>query len=281
MKSIAYSDIVEQIAQTCILACIQLPEDVSASLEKSLAHETTPRARMLLQQCIDNASLAKEHSIPLCQDTGYAVYFVKLGDEVSITGGHLCDAIQEGTAQGYTMGLLRKSIVADPLFDRRNTGNNTPALIHVELVPGDILEITFVPKGGGAENMSALKMLKPSDDVQGVHDFVVDTAIKAGGNPCPPIIVGVGIGGTFEHCAFLAKKALIRPLGSVHKDSRYGALEQRIKNSINASGIGAQGLGGTITALAVHIETSPCHIASLPVAVNINCHVARHKTIYL
>lgn len=281
MKTIAYIDIVKKVTDMCLKANINLPSDVLSSLKSAAKNEKSELARSILNQCIDNADIALKEKMPICQDTGFAVFFVEIGTDICINGGTIIDAINEGTAKGYKEGYLRKSIVEEPLFDRMNTGDNSPAVIHLELVPGDKLKITLAPKGGGSENMSAVAMLKPSDGEQGIVDFVVETVVKAGGNPCPPTIVGVGIGGTFEKCALLAKKALLRPIGTHHPDKRYAELERKILEKINASGVGPQGLGGTFTALAVHIETFPCHIASLPVAVNLNCHAARHTSIML
>jgi len=215
--------------------------------------------------------------MPICQDTGFAVFFIEMGEDVRITGGGFEEAIYEGVRQGYREGYLRKSIVDDPLFERKNTKDNTPPIIHLRLVPGDRIKIVFAPKGGGSENMSEVKMMVPADGEEGVKRFVVDRVRRSGGNPCPPVIVGVGIGGTFEHVAYLAKKALLRPVDSHHPDPRFAKLEDEILEEINKLGIGPMGLGGRTTALAVHIETHPCHIASMPVAVNMQCHAARHK----
>jgi fumarate hydratase subunit alpha len=281
MRAIAYSDIVTHVADLCIQAARDLPADVRDALASSAARENSPRAVSLLGQCLDNADIAARERMPICQDTGFAVFFIEMGAEVHIAGGLLGDAIAEGTARGYTEGYLRKSIVDDPLFDRVNSGDNTPPVIHLSIVPGDHLRIVLAPKGGGSENMSAVAMLKPADGRAGVADFVVDTVVRAGGNPCPPTIVGVGIGGTFEMVTLLAKRALLRKVGEPNPDERYAALEQEILERINASGVGPQGLGGKTTALAVHIETHPCHIASLPVAVNLNCHAARHAEVTL
>lgn len=229
-----------------------------------------------MKQLITNAEIARENKVPMCQDTGFAVIFVELGQEVSITGGNLYDAINAGVRKGYTDGYLRKSIVGHPL-DRKNTGDNTPAVIHTSIVPGDKLKITVAPKGGGSENMSGIKMLKPAEGIEGVKKFVLEVVKAAGPNPCPPIVVGVGIGGTFEKAALLSKESLLRPLGRPSHLPEVAGLELELRDSINSLGIGPQGLGGKTTALAVHIEVFPCHIASLPVAVNINCHAARHK----
>lgn len=263
------------VAEMCREANIYPGDEVAEALKKALTREESPAGREALRQLIENLEIARREQLPLCQDTGFAVFFVEWGQEVHLTGGSLQDAINEGVRRGYREGCLRKSVVADPLH-RVNTGDNTPAVIHTALVPGDRVKITFAPKGGGSENMSALKMLRPSDGVEGVVDFVVRCVREAGPNPCPPIVVGVGLGGTFEQVAVIAKKALLRPLGRPHPDPYYAALEQKMLEKVNDLGIGPQGFGGRITALAVHIETFPAHIASLPVAVNLNCHAARH-----
>lgn len=276
VRSIPFNDVVNAVATCCLEAATKLPADVIAGIKDALAKESSPLAQDFLRQYLENAHIAEELKLPLCQDTGFAVFFVEIGSMCVIDGGTITEAITAGTAKGYEMGFLRKSIVTDPLFKRVNTRDNTPPIIHLTQVPGDRLSVILAPKGGGSENMSALKMLTPSAGEQGVIDFVVESVIKAGGNPCPPTIVGVGIGGTFEKAAFLAKKALIRPLGQASIDEEYSLLEAKILTAINASGVGAQGLGGDTTSFAVHIEHFPCHIASLPVAVNLNCHAARH-----
>ena len=276
MKTIEYARIVEAVAGLCLKAAYDLPDDVLEAIKSSLEQESSGRGKAFIQQYIDNAAIAREERMPICQDTGFAVYFVRLGEEVKIEGGSLCDAITAGTARGYREGFLRCSIVNDPLFKRKNTGDNTPPVIHIELVPGDKLSVTLAPKGGGSENMSTLKMFAPSAGRNGIIDFVVDTVVNAGGNPCPPTVVGVGVGGTFEKVAYLAKKALLRKIGEHNPDPEYAQLETDILKRINASGVGPQGLGGDVTSFAVHIEYFPCHIASLPVAVNLNCHAARH-----
>lgn len=257
-----------------------LGDDVYQALQAGATDEESPIGRDVFAQLVENADIARDEQVPMCQDTGFAVVFVELGQDVHITGGLLNDAINAGVAKGYTEGYLRKSIVGHPL-DRKNTGNNTPAVIHVEIVPGDKLKITVAPKGGGSENMSGVRMLKPSDGVEGVRKFVVETVKAAGSNPCPPIIVGVGIGGTMEKAAYLAKKALLRRVGEHNANHSDAALEDELLKLVNDTGIGPAGLGGRITALAVNVETHPCHIASLPVAVNIQCHAARHKEIVL
>lgn len=281
MRTIAYNTVVEAASNLCMQAAANLPKDVVDALRKSVAREESPRGRAILEQCLENAECATRENDPICQDTGTAVYFVEIGAEVTVTGGTIIGAIQEGTRLGYKNGFLRKSIVSDPVFDRKNTGDNTPAVIHVEIVGGDKVAITLLPKGGGSENMSALAMLKPAQGSAGVVDFVVSTAVLAGGNPCPPVIVGVGIGSTADGVMLLAKKALLRSVGKPHCDERYARLEEDILRRINDSGIGPQGLGGTVTALAVHIEEAPCHLASLPVGVTLNCHAARRGTIVL
>jgi fumarate hydratase subunit alpha len=233
----------------------------------------------MLDRIIENFGIASRRRFPVCQDTGMACVFVELGNEARV-GGNLEDAVNEGVRRGYTEGCLRKSVVADPL-DRKNTGDNTPAMLYVEFVPGDRITVTVAPKGFGSENKSRLEMLRPSDGVEGVTDFVLDTVERAGADPCPPIVVGIGIGGTFDKAAFLAKKALLRPLGSRHKQEYYASLEAALLEKINALGIGPQGFGGAATALGVMIETLPTHIAGLPCAVNINCHAARHVRVVL
>jgi len=283
MKKIHYNDIVSAVRDLCIQANISLPSDTLNALKSSAEKEQSPLGKSILKQCIANASEAAEKQMPVCQDTGLAVFFITMGTGVSIEGGSglIIDAVNDGVRLGYKDGYLRKSVLSDPLYDRKNTGDNTPAIIHIEPAAGDEFSITIAPKGGGAENMSRIAMLTPSAGEKGVVDFVVNAVVTAGGNPCPPTVVGVGIGGNFERCAYLAKKALIRQAGSPNADPRYAALEAKILEKINASGVGPQGLGGTVTAFSVQIEYEPCHLASLPVAVNINCHVHRHKTVEL
>ncbi|MEO0093090.1 MAG: fumarate hydratase [candidate division WOR-3 bacterium] len=279
-KVIPYQNIVDTVAKLCIDANCQIGDDVINAFKKGLEIEESPTGKEILKQLIENALIAKKEMIPACQDTGFAVVFLEVGSDVKITGGELYDAINAGVAKGYKEGYLRKSIVADPLR-RKNTGDNTPAVIHTEIVPGGNLKITVAPKGGGSENMSEVKMLTPAAGAEGIKDFVVDRVLRSKANPCPPIIVGVGIGGTFEKVAYLAKKALLREIGSTHPDPFYAEMEKELLERINKTGIGPQGFGGRVTALAVFIETFPCHIASLPAAVNINCHAARHKTAIL
>lgn len=280
MREIKYDSIVQAVRSMVPEAASDLGQDVEAALKEAFQREESPVGKGVLDQIVQNVKLAREGSDPICQDTGFHVFFVELGSEVHITGGLLVDAITEGLRNGSSEGFLRNSILGDPL-ERVNTGDNTPAVVHVELVPGDKMKITLAPKGGGSENMSRLAMLKPADGEEGVRKFVVETVSLAGGNPCPPVVVGVGIGGTFERCAILAKKALTRPVGSSHPIERYAKMERELLAEINNLGVGPMGLGGRVTALAVHIETYPCHIASLPVAVNVNCHAARHSHIEL
>lgn len=258
-----------------------LPADVEQALEAGLAKEESAFGKYCLEQIITNCHLARENEQAMCQDTGIAVVYVELGQDVHIEDGSLYDAIHEGVRRGYADGYLRKSVVEEPLFGRENTGDNTPAVIHTDVVPGDQLKITVVPKGAGSENMGGLKMLKPADGLEGAKKFILDTVRNAGGNPCPPIIVGIGVGGTMEKAAELSKEALKREIGSRNEHPLYAQLEEELLESINKMGIGPQGLGGRVTALAVHVEYYPTHIAMLPVAVNINCHAARHKEIIL
>lgn len=280
MKTITAEAITETVKKLCIDANIYLGNDVKAAISASKETETSQTAKEILGKLQENMQVAESRGIPVCQDTGMAVVFVKLGQDVHITGGLLTDAIHQGVAKGYTEGYLRKSVVSDPL-ERNNTGDNTPAVIHLEMVAGENLEITVAPKGFGSENMGALKMLKPADGVEGIKEFVLDTVKRAGANPCPPIVVGVGIGGTMEQCALLAKQALCVDLDCENPNPFYRDLEQELLCKINDLGIGVQGFGGSTTALAVNILTYPTHIAGLPCAVNINCHVTRHKTAIL
>ena len=279
MKQISCREITDHVRKICLEANFALGEDVLQAFNAAEKNEESPIGREIMGMLTENARIAKDESIPMCQDTGFAVFFVELGDDVRVIDGNLIEAINEGVRRGYQEGYLRKSICHP--FTRKNTGDNTPAVVHVELVPGDKLKIIFAPKGGGSENMSRVTMLRPSDGKKGIKDFVVTRVKESGANPCPPTIVGVGIGGTFEKAAWLAKKALLRPLGSAHPDPELAAFEQEIFTAINNLGIGPQGFGGSTTSLAVHIELFPCHIASLPVAVNINCHAHRHKEVIL
>jgi fumarate hydratase subunit alpha len=279
VRKIQVEQIISAVESLCIRSNIELPQDVRIALDKALEDEASPLGREIIKDIIKNTEIAKEEYIPICQDTGFAVFFLKLGQDVQIVGGNLNDAINEGVRRGYTNGYLRKSIVTDPFLKRVNTKDNTPAIIHTEIVPGDKLTITIAPKGGGSENMSALRMLKPADGVEGIKNFVIETVDKAGSNPCPPIVVGVGVGGTIDMTTLIAKKALLRPLGEHHPQPEVAALEKELLEEINKLGIGPQGFGGTTTALAVNIETFPAHIASMPVAINIQCHVARHMEV--
>jgi len=279
-RIIPFREVAEAVRDLCGKAAVELPDDVLSALRRGRERESCPLARSFFDQYLENAQIAASERMPLCQDTGFAVFFVEYGEEVQVEGG-IVAAIDAGVREGYKRFYLRKSIVEEPLFERKNTADNTPAVIHFTPVPGDKVRIVLAPKGGGSENMSTLRMLKPSDGRSAVVDFVVESVRKAGGNPCPPVIVGVGLGGTFEKAAEIAKKALLRKAGTPHPDPRYAELEREILEKINATGVGAQGLGGDITALAVHVEYYPCHIASLPVAVNLNCHAARHAEVTL
>ena len=276
MREIQAETITRTVAKLCVEANCHLPEDMKHCIRTARAAEPWPQGQEILDRIIENFEVADRENLPVCQDTGMACVFVKLGQEVHVVGD-LNEAIHEGVRQGYREGYLRKSVVRDPL-DRVNTGDNTPAVITYDIVPGDRIDITLAPKGFGSENMSAIKMLRPSDGVEGVKEFVLKTVESAGPNPCPPIVVGVGIGGTFDKAASLAKRALLRDADSSHPDAFYADLEKELLKKINALGIGPQGFGGRTTALAVNIETFPTHIAGLPVAVNINCHVTRHQT---
>lgn len=279
-RTIETATVTATVARLCREANFNLPPDVCRSLEEAVAAESSPTGREVLAQIRENALIAATEEVPLCQDTGFTVVFLELGQDAHITGGDLYAAVNEGVRRGYREGYLRKSIVGHPLT-RVNTGDNTPAVIHTEIVPGDGLRITVAPKGGGSENMSAIRMLKPAEGMAGVKKFVVETVERAGPNPCPPIVVGVGIGGTFEKAAAIAKKALLRDLGQPSEDPAAAVLEKELLREINCLGIGPAGLGGNSTALAVHVELYAAHIASLPVAVNINCHAARHVSAVL
>ncbi len=277
MREIDAKLITDTVAQMCVEANCRLNPDIRAALESGLESETNGTARDVLENILKNADIAAEEELPICQDTGMAVFFVKIGQDVHITGGSFNDAINEGVRRGYESGYLRKSVVADPVR-RGNTGDNTPAIIHTEIADGENIEITIAPKGFGSENMSAIKMLKPSEGLEGIIDFVVKTARDAGSNPCPPIVVGVGIGGSFEKAAIMAKQALLREVNSENPDPYYAELEKTLLEKINKSGIGPQGFGGKTTALGVNVEMFPTHIAGMPCAVNISCHVTRHLT---
>ena len=276
MREISAQQITDVVERLCIEANVDLPCDIRAKLDQSWEEESWPLAKGILDTIRENFNIAAEDRVAICQDTGMACVFLEIGQEVHIQG-NLREAVDEGVRRGYTNGHLRKSVVQDPIH-RVNTGDNTPAVLYTELVEGDGFKITVAPKGFGSENMSRIKMLKPSDGVEGVKEFVVNTVEEAGPNPCPPIVVGVGIGGTFDKAALLAKKAIVRSTDVRNPDPYYADLEQELLEKINALGIGPQGIGGGTTALAVNIEKMPTHIAGLPVAVNINCHVTRHKS---
>ncbi|MFD1037447.1 fumarate hydratase [Virgibacillus byunsanensis] len=280
MREITYEDIVEKVASMCQEASYSLGEDVLNAFHAAVKTEASDNGKHVLNQLIENAEIAETEHVPMCQDTGTAVFIADIGQECHITGGSLTDAINEGVKKGYGEGYLRNSIVRDPL-DRKNTGDNTPAIVHIDFVEGNQLKLHMTAKGGGAENMSDLKMLKPSDGLQGIKDYILDIVKVAGPNACPPLVVGVGIGGNFERCAFLAKKSLFRPIGERHQDAEIAALENELAEEINRLGIGPQGMGGTTTALDVKVEVEACHIAALPVAVNLNCHASRHKEVTL
>lgn len=276
MREINSLEITETVKRLCIDANCHLSSDIKERIETFCEEETWPQAKEILERIIENYNISDNSDQPVCQDTGVACVFLKIGQDVHINGD-ITEAVNEGVRQGYAQGYLRKSVVRDPI-DRVNTTDNTPAMIYFEIVPGDKIEITVAPKGFGSENMSRIAMLRPSDGLQGVKDFVIKTVEEAGSNPCPPIVVGVGVGGTFDKAAYLAKKALIRPVDVPNEDSFYANLEKELLEQINSLGIGPQGFGGKTTALAVNIEKFPTHIAGLPVAVNINCHVTRHCT---
>jgi fumarate hydratase subunit alpha len=278
MKDIHVATIIPVIKRLCMEANYDIGDDVIAKIQEFAEQEESPVAKDILAILLENYRLAAHERMPICQDTGMAMVFVELGQDVHIVGGDLYTAIHEGVRQGYREGYLRNSMVTDPVIVRKNTNDNTPALIHTEIVPGEAMMLTVMPKGGGAENMSEIKMLKPADGIEGVKEFVVDRVRRSGGNPCPPVIVGVGLGGSFEYSALLAKKALLRPLTVKNPDPVYAAVEQELLERINRLGIGPQGLGGRTTALAVLMLHNPCHIASMPVAVNIECHAHRHKS---
>lgn len=277
MREIQCSKITEVIRKLCIEANEHLPEDVKCAIKTARKEEDGEIAKGILDNIIENYEIADRENVPICQDTGMAVVFMEIGQDVHITGRDLTECVNEGVRQGYTDGYLRKSVVKDPIR-RGNTGDNTPAILYTEIVPGEQIKITVGPKGFGSENMSRIMMFKPSAGLEGIKDFIIETVKFAGPNPCPPMVVGVGIGGTFDRCALLAKKALMRPLGSSNKDPFYADLEKELLLKINSLGIGPQGLGGRTTAIGLNIETFPTHIAGMPCAVNINCHVTRHKT---
>ena len=281
VRELDVAEITAAVRDLCITANYDLPVDVYEALKAAQEVEESPVGREVLAQLVENADIAAADRAPICQDTGLAVIFAEVGQDVHLTGGDFEEAVHEGVRRGYGEGYLRKSVAEEPAHARRNTTDNTPAIIHTSIVPGDRLRLTMMAKGGGAENMSSLNMLKPAQGWAGVADAVVGTVSRAGSNPCPPVVVGVGIGGTIEVVTLLAKKALLREVGSRHPDPRLAALEDELLERINALGIGPQGLGGRTTALAVFIEEMPCHIASMPVAVNVQCHAQRHKSVTL
>jgi fumarate hydratase subunit alpha len=281
IRQLDVSAVTEAVRELCMTANYDLPVDVYEALEAAARSEESPVGREVLAQLVENADIAAADRVPICQDTGFAVIFAEVGQDVHLTGGVFEEAVHEGVRQGYGDGYLRKSVAEEPGHARRNTRDNTPAIIHTSIVPGDRVCLTMMAKGGGAENMSSLNMLKPAQGWAGMVDAVVETVSRAGSNPCPPVIIGVGIGGTIETVTLLAKKALFRDVGSTHPDPRIAAMEDELLEKINALGIGPQGLGGRTTALDVFIEEMPCHIASMPMAVNVQCHAQRHKTVTL
>ncbi len=277
MREIEVAKITEVVERLCIDANNHLPADVKAAIERCRACEDGQIACGVLDNIIENYNIADRENVPICQDTGMACVFLEIGQDVHFVGGDLTDAINEGVRRGYDKGYLRKSVVKDPVR-RGNTGDNTPAMIYTEIVPGENVKVTLGPKGFGSENMSAVRMFKPSAGLQGIKDFIIETVEAAGPNPCPPIVIGVGIGGTFDKAALLAKKAIMRPLDTHHPDPYYADLEVEMLEKVNQLGIGPQGFGGKTTAIGLNIETLPTHIAGMPCAININCHVTRHKT---
>ncbi|MBE6575154.1 MAG: fumarate hydratase [Ruminococcaceae bacterium] len=277
MREIQVQQIIDVIERLCIDANNHLPEDVKCAIKNCRACEDGKIACGVLDNIIENFEIADNENLPICQDTGMACVFLEIGQDVHIVGGDLTEAVNEGVRRGYKNGYLRKSVVADPVR-RGNTGDNTPAMIYTEIVPGDKIKITIGPKGFGSENMSAVRMFKPSAGLQGIKDFIIETVEAAGPNPCPPIVIGVGIGGTFDKAALLAKKAIMRPLDTSNPDPYYADLEKEMLEKVNALGIGPQGFGGKTTAIGLNIEVLPTHIAGMPCAININCHVTRHKT---
>lgn len=277
IRPVPVSAVTEALRRMCIRANTCLPPDVQEAIDQSYAREDSPTARRILEDIRENARIARQETMPICQDTGMACVFLEIGQDVHFVGGDLTQAVDEGVRRGYQEGYLRKSVVADPLR-RENTGDNTPAMLYTRIVPGDRVTITLAPKGFGSENMSAIRMFKPSAGLQGIKDFILETVRAAGPNPCPPMVIGVGIGGTFDKAALLAKLALLRPLDHPNPDPYYAALEREMLEKVNTLGIGPQGFGGRTTALGLNIETLPTHIAGMPCAININCHVTRHCT---
>lgn len=277
MRTIDVKEVTAALKKISIEACTDLNDDVLNCFKKGLDDES-PVGKAVLKQLIENAEIAKNEKIPICQDTGFACVFMEIGQDVHFTGGNLREAVDEGIRQGYTEGYLRKSVVKNPLLAPKNSGDNTPAILHTDIVPGEKVKISIVPKGGGSENMSRINMMTPADGVEGVKKFVLDTVRNAGSNPCPPIVVGVGMGGTFDYVAYLAKKSLMRKIGERNKDPRLAELEKEWLEAVNKIGIGPGGLGGKLTAMDLFIEEYPRHIASYPAAVNIQCHAARCKS---
>ncbi|MHC4661053.1 MAG: fumarate hydratase [Planctomycetota bacterium] len=280
MRDISVEEVTKALKELSMTANFELGKDVFAAFEEGLEKEVSQSGRAVFEELIENAKIANEERVPMCQDTGLAVVFLDIGQDVHLAGGDLTEAVNEGVRQGYLEGYLRKSSLDHPIR-RKNTGDNTPAIIHTRIVPGDKVRVTLAPKGGGSENMSRIAMMPPSKGHEGVVDFVVDVVRQAGSNPCPPIVVGVGLGGTFEYSAVLAKRALLRELGKPAADADDAEMEKEIFGRIKKLGIGPQGFGGRYTALGVHIESANCHLASLPVAVNIQCHAARHKEVVI
>lgn len=281
MKAICADDVRQAVKALCVKAAIELPGDVAVALLKAKKAETSPLGREVLGALIENSGLSYREKIPICQDTGVTYVFLEVGQDLHIAGGDLAEAVAKGVSEGYTQGFLRKSVVRDPLFDRSNTGDNTPPVLHVDIVPGSDLTITVLPKGTGSENMGALAMLTPAAGVDGVRRFVLETVSRGAANACPPLIVGVGVGGMMDTAAYLAKRAILRPVGISNPDPRTAELEKDLLNEINSLGVGPGGLGGSTTAFAVHVETRPTHMGALPVAVNLQCHAARRASIIL
>ena len=277
MRELSVTKITDAVERLCIDACYHLPADVKDAILRCRAVEDGDIAKTIMDNIIENYRIADADNVPICQDTGMACVFLEIGQDIHLVDGDLTEAVNEGVRRGYQNGYLRKSVVADPVR-RGNTGDNTPAMLYIDIVAGENVKITVGPKGFGSENMSAVKMLKPSDGIEGIKAFILETVEKAGPNPCPPMVIGVGIGGTFDKVTLLSKKALMRPVDTSHPDPYYAALEDELLEKINALGIGPQGFGGKTTALALNIETMPTHIAGMPCAVNINCHATRHKT---
>ncbi len=280
MREITSQEVTQAVETLCVSSNCILSEDVWKALEERLKNEESLVGKEVLEEILENYRMAEEEKLPMCQDTGFTTIFVEMGQDVIVTGGDFYEAINRGVGNGYKKGYLRKSVVKDP-FRRQNTGDNTPAWVHMDLIPGDRLKISVMPKGAGSENMSTIRMLSPLEGVEGVKKYVLDWVTERGANACPPLVVGVGVGGTFEGVAKLAKKALLRPIGSKNREPFYSEIEEDLLKDINNLGLGPQGLGGSTTALAVHIESYPCHIASLPLAINLQCHAVRHATIVL